>query len=432
MTTTSTSFRSELYDGQGDELGPVATFGAQFFVFGALIYSFNVTGFEILPKLTPLALLAGALGVLFLAPRMVLHRLPISIVSLAMMGWMVGSVMWTDNPVSTSAALQDLMPLLVGMIICCGVISMRDLVPALLWTFRFSVALTLFALATMPETRIHIDIATETTMEGWHGLFPHKNIMTPYLVLGIVTVLTFDRSRILKLATLSAIGVILVGSASVTGMSSALLAISVWVWLQLYQHFEVRNSSIFLISSLSVGLFALLGVLASLATLTSASGKDLTFTGRTLIWAATLDAWQERPLLGWGFGGILSAEPISSRTAEVWRAIGFRVPHSHSGPIDLGVQLGIIGLVIFLLLYVATMAGGLRIVRENPKVGAWIVSAMIVQLYISFSENVFIGYGWLPTLFMFRTLLHRRHGMELETGAELVDRVRANLEPSLR
>ena len=108
------------------------------------------------------------------------------------------------------------------------------------------------------------------------------------------------------------------------------------------------------------------------------------------------------------------------------------MPHSHSGPIDLGVQLGLIGLVIFLMLYIATATDGLRSIRENPKVGAWIVSAMVVQLYISFSENVFIGYGWLPTLFMFRTLLQRKHGMELETGTELVDRVRANLEPSVR
>ncbi|MEL7156956.1 MAG: hypothetical protein AAFN30_10195, partial [Actinomycetota bacterium] len=152
MTTTSASFRSELYDGQGDELGPVATFGAQFFVFSALIYSFNVTGFEILPKITPLALLAGAFGVLFLAPRMVLHRLPISILVLTMMAWMAASVMWTDNAASTSAAIQDLMPLLVGMIICCGVISMRHLVPALLWTFRFSVALTANRALDMPVT----------------------------------------------------------------------------------------------------------------------------------------------------------------------------------------------------------------------------------------------------------------------------------------
>ncbi len=428
MTTTAASLRSELYDGQGDALLPLATFGAQFFVFGALVYSFNVTGFEILPKLTPLALIFGAVGVLFLTPRMVLHRIPISLMALVMLGWMAGSQLWSDNAAATSAAIQDLMPLMVGIILCTGVISMKDLVPALLWTFRFSVGLTIFALVTMPETRIHIDIATETTMEGWHGLFPHKNIMTPYLVVGIVTILTFDQTRILKYGTLAAIAGILVGSASVTGMSSALLAVSIWVWLQLYRNLDIRNSSIFLFSSISVGVFALLGVLASLATLTSASGKDLTFTGRTLIWAATLRAWEERPLQGWGFGGILSADPVSPRTAEIWREIGFRVPHSHSGPIDLGLQLGLIGLAIFLVLYVTTMIDAVRAIKDRPEIGAWIVSIMIVQLYMSFSENVFIGYGWLLILLMFRTVLLRRHGMEVETSTALVDTVRDRID----
>ncbi|MEM9131032.1 MAG: O-antigen ligase family protein [Actinomycetota bacterium] len=428
MTTTAASLRSELYDGQGDALLPVATFGAQVFIFGALVYSFLVTGFELLPTITPLALVFGAVGVLFLTPRMVLHRIPISLMALVLLGWMAASQLWSDNAVATAGGLEALMPLLIGTIICTGVISMRDLVPALLWTFRFSVGLTIFALITMPETRIHIDIATETTHSGWHGLFPHKNIMTPYLVAGIVTILTFDRTRILKWGTLAGIVGILLGSSSVTGMSSAFLAVSVWVWLQLYRNLDIRNSSIFLFSSISVGVFALLGVVASLATLTSASGRDLTFTGRTLIWAATLRAWEERPLFGWGFGGILTTDPVSPRTAEIWREIGFRVPHAHSGPIDLGLQLGVIGLVIFVVLYVTTMIDGIRAIKDRPEIGAWIVSIMIVQLYMSFSENVFIGYGWLVFLLMFRTVLMRKHGMEVDTSNALVESVRDRMD----
>lgn len=432
MTATAAGLRSELYDGQGDKLLPIGSFGAAFFVFGALVYSFNVTGFDLLPTRTPLALLVGAFGVLLLTPRLVLHRLPISILMLALVGWMSLSYAWSDDQESTASALEGQLPLLIGMVVCVGVVSLKDLVTALLWTIRFSVGLTVIALIIYPETRLHFDVVTgEPSIPGWHGLFPHKNIMTPFLVMGIVTVLTFDRNRVVKYATLAAIGGLLVGSASVTGMSSAFLAVSVWVWLQLYKNIDVRNSSIFLASSLAVGLFAILGALASLATLTSSSGKDLTFTGRTLIWSATLRAWGERPLQGWGLGGILSSGPErarSERTAEIWREIGFAVPHAHSGAIDLGLQLGAIGLGLFLALYITTMIDAVRVIRVRPKVGAWIVSVLVVQLYMSFSENVFLGTGWLPILLMFRTVLHRRHGMELETGTELVDHVRANID----
>ena len=425
MTATALGPRRDVYDGQGDELGPLATFGAQGFVFVSLIFVFNVTGFAIFPGITPFGLLAGTLGIAMLAPRRVLMRLPLSLLLLTFIGWMLASTIWTDSPEGTAFAVQRVMPIVAGMAIVTGLISLRDLVPALLWSIRFSVLLTLAVVVAFPETRIHIDPAgLSPDLDGWHGWFPHKNIMTPYLVFGLVTVLTFDRTRVIKLVTLALIGVLLVGSDSVTGMSSAMLVVSVWIWIQLYQHLDIRNSSVFVISSVSVAIFGILGIVASLATLTSASGKDLTFTGRTFIWSATFDALTERPILGYGFGGILFDQPISPKTAEVWRAIGFQVPHAHNGVLDVAIQLGVIGLILFVLLYVSTMTDAISSVRNQPTVAAWIVSTMVVQLYMSFSENVFIGSGWLPVLVMFRVLLHRRAGMELSTGIDLADRVR--------
>jgi len=432
VTATETSFRSDYYDGQGDELGPIATFGAQVFVFTALIHSFTVTGFEILPGLTPVALLAGAVGVFFLAPRKVMMRLPVSLLLLGMAGWIIASSTWSDSPTSTSTAILTRVPLLFGMMICVGMISLRHLVPALLWAVRFSVFLTLVVVAVKPETRIHIDPeGLSPPFDGWHGLFPHKNVMTPFLVFGALTVLTFDRTKVIRWVTLGGLLALLVGSRSVTGLSSAMLAVSVWIWLQLYKNLDIRNSSIFVVSSFSVGVFGLLGVAASLSTLTSASGKDLTFTGRTFIWEASLNAFMERPLLGYGLAGILGEDPVTPRTAEVWRAVGFVVPHAHNGALDLALQLGAIGLSIFGLLYLATMTDAIRMVRERPTVAAWIVSTLVVQAYMSFSENVFLGNGWLPILFMFRILLQRRHGMELSMGTALVDRVRrtTDLQP---
>lgn len=426
MTVAALSDRQPLLDGQGDELGPIATFGAQVFIFFAVIFSFSVTGFEVFPGVTPLALLAGTFGVVLLAPRAVLMRTPISIVALMMIGWMLASVTWTDSAGGSAFAIQRDVPILVGMVIAVGMISLKDLVAALLWAIRVSAIFTLVIIAIFPDTRIHIDPAgVAPDLDGWHGYFPHKNIMTPFFIFGILTILTFDRTKLIRWVTLAIIGVLIVGSDSVTGLVSAVFACCVWVWIQLYRQLDLRNSSIFLISSLSVGLFGVLGVAASLATLTSASGRDLTFTGRTFIWSAAWEAVLERPLVGWGIGGILSSVPTSPKTAEVWRAIGFQVPHAHNGLLDLALQLGFVGVAIFVMLFLATMAGGLSIVRDRPEVAAWIVSTMVVQLFISISENVFIGNGWLPTLVMFRILLLRTKGMELSTGSSLADRLRS-------
>lgn len=435
MTTTThcrpSSHQVGLGYSDGDRLGALATFGAQGFIFFALIFVFNVTGFEVFPGLTPMALFVGSLGVVVLAPRRVLMRLPVSIVLVLLIVWILASRMWTDSPAGTSFATLRLMPIVGGVAIVSGLISLVDLVKALLWSIRFSVVLTLAIVAIFPETRLHIDpTGLAPPLDGWHGWFPHKNIMTPFLVFGAVTVLTFDRNRLVRWTTLAAITVLIIGSDSVTGISSLMLAVSVWVWIQLYQNLDLRNSSVFVISSGAIGIFGLLGLAASLTTLTSASGRDVTFTGRTFIWQATFDALTERPFLGYGLGGILFDNPITPKTAEVWRAIGFRAPHAHSGALDLALQLGVIGLAIFLVLFALTMLDALRIVRDRPTIAAWIISTMVVQLYMSLSENVFMGSGWLPLLVMFRVLLMRRSGMELATGADLADRLRRSRVPA--
>ncbi|MFV0258430.1 MAG: O-antigen ligase family protein [Acidimicrobiales bacterium] len=422
MTATAPS---RILDGQGDELGPITTFGGQVFVVAALILGFQVLGLGLVPLLSSVALLLGLFGALILAPRLVIERIPVSLLALTLLGLMACSVLWTDSPQNTMFVLMRDLPLAFGMPLAAGVLSMRRLVPALLLAIRLSVIITGGAIALLPEARIHIDeTGASPDLPGWHGLFPHKNTMAPYLIFGLITILTFDRSRWAKWGFVVAIFVILVGSQSVTGLSGVMLALSVWVWLQLYQNLDLRGSSVFLVTSVSVAVFTVLAVLASLATVASASGKDVTLTGRTYIWAAALDFWSQRPWLGWGIGGMFSTDPLTPATAAIWRAIGFEVPHAHSGVLDIGVQLGIVGVVVFGLLFTTTLIDAVRVIRDRAKLGAWIVSVMVVQIYMSFSEPVFLGSGWLLVLLLFRTLLFRRHGMELETGSTLADRVR--------
>lgn len=426
MTATAAMAKAApYYDGQGDQLGPIATFGAQFFIVMAPLFSFGVLGSDVLPGLTGVGLLGGAVGLLLLAPRTVLHRLPVSLVAVAFVGWILVSATWSGNPEATSFAIKRVVPIAAGYMIVVGVISFRHLVQALLWSVRITVVVTLGAVVALAEARVHIDpTGGSPDLAGWHGLFPHKNIMTPLLVFGLLTILTFDRTSLVKWASLALIGVLLVGSDSVTGMSSALLAVSIWVWLQLYQNLDLRGSSVFVVSTLSVGLFTLLGILASLSTITSASGKDLTFTGRTFIWAASLNAWNERPLVGWGLDGILAPEPVTARTVQAWREIGFIAPHSHNGFLDLGVQLGLVGVLLFFALFIPTIISGFSLVRERPKIGAWVVSVGVVQVYMALSEPVLIGFGWLGVVMVLRLVTLRRHGMELSTGVQLADRVR--------
>ena len=398
-----------------DELGPIATFGAQVFVFFAILFSFQVTGYTVFPGITPVALAAGMIGVIALTPRPVLGRVPISLLVLALTGLMAASTLWTANPTGTALAVQRDLPLIIGLVFAVGTIPMNDLVAALVWAVRVAVVVSLVAVALLPEARTHIDPnGVMPELAGWHGLFPHKNIMTAFLVFGLVTVLTYDRSFVPKWGTVLLSGVLIVGSDSVTGIAGALLAVSLWVWFQLYQNLDIRGSTIFFFSSLSLAFFAIIGLVASLASLLAASGRDLTFTGRTFIWDATFDAFERRPFLGYGLNAMFFADDVTPETAEVWRAIGFQVPHAHNGFLNVAIQLGVVGLVVYLALFTSTFAAGVRTVTSDPKLGTWIVTVMVVQLFIAISEAAFITYGWLLISVMFRVLSMRGAGAALD------------------
>ena len=397
------------FDPQGHRMGPVGTLACQSSIVLSLLWMFGAMAALELPNTIAILALLPALGSIFLAPKSVVLRYPISLTILAFCTIFATSVAWTIDPVATTVSTRQFVPPLVAVIIAAGLLPLRDVGDALVWTVRIAVALTVLALVLFPESRTHI--STDVYLDdypGWHGFFFHKNKMTPFLVFGTVSLFAFDRTFLIKWGTLGLIGILFIGSTSATGISAAFLAGVTWVWLRIYQNQEdLRNSTIFSTLSAVGFLIVVVGAVTSLATITSAYGKELTFSGRTFIWAASIDAIERRPLLGHGLGALFWQDPVSSETAEIWRQVGFPNTHAHNGPLDLALQLGLLGLAVYLVLWFSTFGKAWGMLRTEPDLAAWIVAVLVTQLFMSLSEDVYLG-GWIAVLAMMRVLLMRR------------------------
>ena len=410
---SSAQFGKPLLEFQ-EELGPVARFGGQFTLAMSIIFLFQAAG-PYIPNPMAYLIMIGGLAVLLLAPGRVTMRMPVSISVLLMFFLIAASLTWSDSPASSQLVLFRVVPTLIGVILIIGLMDARYIGSSLVWAVRGAVWLSLVVTVAMPSTRVHLDSQTgEPSLDGWHALFPHKNIMAPFLVFAIPTILTFDRSVFMKAGTLLGIGVLLVGSDSVTGLASAALVFGIWIWLQFFKNLDVRNSSVFTVASVVLGIFTVGAAAASLADIVDASGKDVTFSGRTFIWQATINAILDQPFVGFGFGGVFGFDPITPRTAAIWRDIGFTVPHPHNGILDVILQLGVIGAGFYILLWLSVFVGSIRMLNSHPRIAEWIISVMLGQFFISLSENVFLGAGWLAIIFMFRLLLLRKQGLDLD------------------
>lgn len=119
----------------------------------------------------------------------------------------------------------------------------------------------------------------------------------------------------------------------------------------------------------------------------------LSFTGRSYIWPIVLQAIQEKPILGSGFGTL--------SIASEGDVIGFVAAHAHNIILQALSAVGIVGLLLFALSTVLT--AHLSILRKNYLVLVF----LIVGLLRGFTESgLFAGtpnmslFAWLIAIFL--------------------------------
>lgn len=376
--------------------GPLAFFSCVvFLVIGVLLH------FEAVPH-PPSAAYAMALipfGVLFLLPRDALKTFTVSIPPIALGAWIALSMAWTEDPERTFFLVRLQLPLLAGFMIVGAVLSDKDITQWLLNAVRVIVAITAVAVATIPSTRAGA-LLNGDLLEGWHGLFGHKNDLGPFLAVALGIVIVVDKNPWTKWPSIAAIGVLLLGSQSVTGLTAAMVAVTAHSWLKANSRSDDRVLTISVVVTSLVAVTGALGARAGLSIFLEATGKDPTFSGRTDIWAAVSGAVADRPILGYGRGGLFFP-PANDISIDLWREIGFRAPHAHNGVLDLTSQIGLVGLALYAILFISTLRAAIRSFRRNEMFGSFVLVFLATVFTISLSEPVFLG-PYMSILAMYR------------------------------
>jgi exopolysaccharide production protein ExoQ len=127
-------------------------------------------------------------------------------------------------------------------------------------------------------------------------------------------------------------------------------------------------------------------------------GKNDTLTGRAGIWEAVINLAQQRPVAGWGW--ISYWAPWAEPFKDLVKRAGVQQLHAHNAWLDVWLQLGIIGVVIFGVLVVTVVFRSWMIAVHRPQDAAGvrllpilILAALIVQ---SFAESrILVEYGWV-------------------------------------
>lgn len=158
--------------------------------------------------------------------------------------------------------------------------------------------------------------------------------------------------------------------------------------------------------------FAIPAFLAALPALTGGIGRDATLTGRTEIWSTVLRLSADRPLAGYGWGGVWRGEV----GGFIRVAFGYDSARSaHNGFLDVVLLVGWVGAALLAMAIVATAYRTIRLTIFSSFY-AWMPLLMLAILVNSYSESVLIRpLGSLSiatvaavSLWEGRTLLQRR------------------------
>lgn len=198
-------------------------------------------------------------------------------------------------------------------------------------------------------------------VDAWHGLATQKNGLGALACFGLIFWVHAWLTREVK-SFWAIIGcgislICLVKSRSDTSMGTTIVVLLLlYMMLRTPRHLQwVRPIAVsFLSIVILLYAIAILNLVPGLSFLldpiVAITGKTLTFSGRTTIWAIVSKNIDLHPLLGTGYAAYWTPAPIPGRPSYVFlRAMeGFYPGETHNGYLDVINDLGYIGLVCLL------------------------------------------------------------------------------------
>jgi exopolysaccharide production protein ExoQ len=269
-------------------------------------------------------------------------------------GFAVISVFWTVSlPITSYKVLVLIFSSLAGAYLGLR-FDIRRLLDYLWWfgvvfvIFSFLLAILLPAAGRM----------LESPYDGaWQGIYWHKNhlggiaalINSVFLIRSIWSYLARKPLVVLDILFYLSSGVLIYLSSSAGAYIVAiLLHVSIAAFM-ISRQFRLRPVHYYIGAGL--GIIAAVAVLGNLDRALGLFNRNATLTGRIPLWEFLLrDTISQRPWFGYGFGALWNLETFQTRMQG---ALGWRYPIviADNGFMDILLHLGLVGLVLFLIVY---------------------------------------------------------------------------------
>lgn len=360
----------------------------------------NFTAPSLFNRTTKIALLA--IGILFTFMRPRLARAYVSQINggaLAFLVIAIGSVAWS---ISADSTVLRFISLLSTMALCysAGMAGWHArrfqelVVPPLILLLVASLAMGIVA----PD--LAIERGTDLSqLDAWHGISHSKNEFG--MLASIATIFYVQRLLVGeagKLAGLAGVAVsftCLLLSRSNTSLFACLVACTGMFFLlrsrlvmrRYTSHFVIGVVVLIVVYELAIQ-HIIPGVDVLLAPILNLTGKDSTFSARTIIWQIIKEHIQYSPWIGTGFGAYWIGPVASSPSSVFLTSILALYPtESHNGYLEVVNDLGYLGLGVLSLFLVLHIRQCLQLMAIDRPQATLVAGLLFHQMIMNMSES---------------------------------------------
>ncbi len=273
-----------------------------------------------------------------------------------LMGWLILSCSWSINPNSQKLANEVLSITVMGIYLAAR-FTLREMMPLAALGFGLSVGMNFLFCLAFPQFGIQVGL-----QEGaWRGMLIQKNSLACLVVFAAIPLLCTLFSgvkrdglrptkgqRVWYWLGLIISALLVVMSNSKTGLLIFMMMI---VLIPIFQKMRSRHY-------LALPMFVCSMLVLTMVTLFLAGnyeeillglGRDPSLSGRTEIWEAMGEKIMQQPITGYGYNGFWLAR--EGESLDIWYRSKDLPPHGHNGYLNLSLDLGLVGLGLFLVSY---------------------------------------------------------------------------------
>lgn len=337
-------------------------------------------------------LVYGAIACLLLrhASR-ITHRLCAMQWTLALAMLAVASTIWSQFPLYTiRRSLPFALASLFGLYLAVRFPVQRQL--RILCVTMFALALgTLVMVLVFPKVGLDMSAGHHA---DWQGVFTQKNTCGRMMVLATAVLLADWKPTWQRMTGCALFLIVLIMSGSRSAWGVELVVLMLWAALQVAKHIDAPSRVISALAFICALPAAAAAVYFWRGPLLALVGRDATLSGRTLIWQQVWIFITQRPWLGWGYEAFWRG--ARGEAFRVIATVHFMVFHAHNGFLEIWLDLGLAGLVLFLLSYARAWRHLWTAIRAGEIDRAlWPVLVFILVLLYDLDENTLLTYNGL-------------------------------------